>query len=164
MRIITIITASIFFTLFISFNSKKKVKFIYIKRELDFAKVIQIGNSNDTLILKSKRGGFLNVEKINTDLILPTKEIAGSWPSIGQNVLMVIDKTNSIKLFAFKLGNYYRFWDPNSGPFANSIFFIPKEKTFKRLPVCLQITDDKNDYWNCTDGCLVDATSISYRN
>ncbi len=52
-------------------------------------------------------------------------EFGGKWPSVGQNVLMVIDSANLLNLLAFRVKNDYRFWDPNSIPFANSIFIIP---------------------------------------
>jgi hypothetical protein len=166
-----------FLTFLTSFNSRKKVGFIYIKRELEIAKVIQtitvynytdstmlygLGNSNDTLTIKSKRGKFLNLSEAGKITLGKDwkKELGGNWQSIGQNVLMVIDTTNSVRLFAFRVDNDYRFWDPNSIPFANSVFFFPKEKPFKQLPGCLQLPDDKNGYWTCTDGCLVDATAI----
>jgi hypothetical protein len=181
MRVLTTIATITVLNLLLSFSLKKKVFFIYIKHELDIAKAIQTvtiynytdstmsyrtAKSNKTLIIKSKRGRFLDLKKaskisVKDDL---KQEFGGKWPTIGQSVLMVIDSTNSVKLFAFRVDNDYRFWDPNSIPFANSIFFIPKEKPFKQLPICLQIPDDKSGYWTCTDGCLVDAKAIKSRN
>lgn len=175
-----IIVSIILLSFLASFNSRKKVSFIYIKQELDIAKVIQtitvynytdstmlygIANSNDTLIIKSKRGKFLNLSQVKKIIIGDDskQELGGNWPAIGQSVLMIVDTTSSVRLFAFRVRNDYRFWDPNSIPFANSIFFFPKEKPFKQLLVCQQLVDDKNGFWTCTDGCLVDVDAIRPR-
>lgn len=181
MRAFKIIVTFSLLIILTSFNSKMKVSFIYIKKELDIAKVIQeiriygysdsamlygTTNSRDTLTIKSNRGKFLNLKeavKINSDGMLKN-ELGGKWPEVGQRVLVIIDTTLSIRLFAFKTDDQYRFWDPNSIPFANSIFLIPKEKSFKQLPICLDYLGDKTDFWSCSDGCLVNIESVKQRN
>lgn len=178
MRTIVILVLLVILT---SFNLGKKVSHIYIKDELHNAKFIKtiivynysdstmlygIINSNDTLNIKSKRGRFLNLKesiKIKKEFDV-SEELAGKWPDIGQNVLMVVDTTNAVRLFGLRKNNEYRFWDPNSIPYANSIFIFPKEKPFKPLPICLQYLDTKNEYWNCSDGCLIDADAIELKN
>ena len=163
-----------------SFSLKRKVSFIYIKHELNIAAAIQkikvygytdstmlygIGNLSDTLVIRSKRGKFLNLlktVKVVKDKHL-NQELGGSWPAIGQSVLMISDTNNLVKLFAFKVDTCYRFWDPNSIPFANSIFLIPKEKNFKQLPICAQAINAK-DFYSCSDGCMVDASIVILRN
>lgn len=63
-------------------------------------------------------------------------------------------------LFAKKMGEKYRFWDPNSVPMANTVFVVPDEKPF--IPL-----DDIMDWGNphpgllfCEDGCYAIARDI----
>jgi|GEM_PF-6168924 len=87
-------------------------------------------------------------------------DLSGKWPEIGQTVLILISSKNRVLLFAAKSGTNYRFWDPNSIPFANSMFEIPKESSFKPVPGCQNIHPDDADYWFCTDGCLVSVDRV----
>ena len=52
----------------------------------------------------------------------------GSWPEICEKVIIVTNYiTEERVLFARKTeNNEYRFWDPRSIPFANTIFIISK--------------------------------------
>jgi hypothetical protein len=169
------------FFLLTSFLPGMKVRLMFIKNELEKASVIKtirvykytdttmlygVINSSDTLSMKCWPGmslGLTKKEKIKASEGLGQK-FEGRWPDTGQVVLMVLDTNKLIKIFATRINTDYRFWDPYSGPFSNSIFFIPKEKPFKLLPVCLQIIKANNEYWTCEDGCLVDATAIKERN
>lgn len=166
--------------LFTSFRMGEKVIFIYIDQKLAQAKTIQLVKvhaytnsslvcvnikSNDTLRINARYSKEIRLNEKSTIGIdeNPNNEWAGKWPAIGQEVLMVTDSLNRPRLFAFKIGNDYRFWDPYSGPFANSVFWFPNKQPYKQLPLCLEINTNRTEFWNCTDGCLVDKAFIKER-
>ncbi len=167
----------------IAFTANAKVKFLYIKELLRNAKTIKsiivIGYNETTMLYKFENGndtfkisckvkeqseGF-RIALIKGGGMLET-DLAGSWPKVGQQVLIVISKVNHALLFANKEGGYYRFWDPNSIAFANSIFVFPKEKSFKPLKLCidnLSIKKESESFSSCSDGCLVNKSYIKER-
>jgi hypothetical protein len=161
-----------------SLFSYGKVRDIYINRSLNEAKHIQtvvIHGYTDSLLLCSPvgAGDTLKVEALlrwreitesfRKNLIekkwMEPDDLAGKWPGKGDTVLIVINERDRVEVFARKIANKYRFWDPNNAPFTNSVFFIPKQKPFYQLPVCKEIWKREN-YWTCEDGCLVDVKAI----
>jgi hypothetical protein len=162
----------IFGLTFITVNAK--VRSIDIKRTLDSAKVIQMVTifeytdslmyygyvgSSDTLSINCKVR--MSTESFRLDLIkkgvMKETNLAGKWPEGGDTTLIVINKTGHVELFANLENDRYRFWDPNSMPFVNSVFWIRKERPFVQLEECQSelntIGGDDSDYWTCTDGC-----------
>ena len=171
------------FTIFLltSLTVNAKVILIDIKKTLQEARTIKIiivlaykdstmfyrfQNSKDTLSISCKTKQYsepFRKSLIDKKLMLQT-ELAGKWPSVGQKILIVINKNNKVALFATKTGDDYRFWDPNSVPFANSIFSIPKERPYKPLENCNDLGRSENaNYWTCSDGCLVIALDLKER-
>jgi hypothetical protein len=165
--------------LFASLSATKKFRFIYIQKELDKAKIITVVSVNkytDSSMLCYAMNDTFNLKYSPrpVSILLPAmentlneevleKKLAGQWPAIGQKVLLVIDSSDRIKLFAVQIKDQYRFWDPNSVPFSNSIFFYPKNSAYRSLNVCLQFIDEKSDYLTCEDGCLVDIGVVNER-
>jgi hypothetical protein len=165
-----------------SLTVSAKVRVINVKKTLQEAKTIKtiiiIGykeslllyrfvNSEDTLSIScdTKRiSEPFRLTLIEKNVILST-DLSGKWPDIGQEVLIVINSNNRVSLFAIKKGDDYRFWDPNSIPFANSVFLIPMERPYKPLDNCVDwgqlLRLNKDDsFWRCTDGCLVIAFDL----
>lgn len=177
MRLLSIVT----FTFVTSFVSNAKVIVIDIKKTLQDAKTIKtiivlgykdstmfyrFANSKDTLSINCKSKQFSEPFRqtlIEKKVILKT-DLAGKWPAVGQKIIVVINKCNRVSLFATKIGEDYRFWDPNSVAFANSIFSIPKERPYKPLVNCNGLgRSDNENYWTCSDGCLVIALELKER-
>ncbi len=79
-----------------------------------------------------------------------------SIPAINENVLIIIDNRNEVRLFAYKRDKYYRFWTPIS---SNSLTLFKYE--FPALP----ITDNKsyNVGYGCFDGCLYPIDQLELR-
>jgi hypothetical protein len=144
----------------------KTIKTIIVIAYKDSTMFYRFQNSNDTLSISCKTKKSSEVFRqtlIDKNFMLKT-DLAGKWPSIGQKVLIVINKNNKVALFATKTGDDYRFWDPNSIPFANSIFSIPKERPYKPLENCNDLGRSENaNYWTCSDGCLVMALDLKER-
>jgi hypothetical protein len=88
--------------------------------------------------------------------IKPT-DLAGKWPDAGEKVLFIEEERTV--LFAKIQGDIYRFWDPKSSPFANSVFSMEAGSAYVPLEECLA---DKNETYNmCTDGCLAPKEYIN---
>jgi hypothetical protein len=105
-------------------------------------------------------------EQFTADLIqkngMTASEYSGSWPVKGDTVLLMI-KNESVYLFAKKMGDKYRFWDPNSVPFANSVFSFPDRPPFFPTSECTYFTQSSDSFRICPDGCLVSDTAIHER-
>ncbi len=152
----------------LSFTTSARVRFIYVHEELKAAKTIRMitvvkyaggkmyyrysGSKEiktiDCSIRQTSESNRLDLVKAKT---IKTTDLAGKWPDVGQAVLMVVDTNNRVCMFAKKSKGEYRFWDPNSIPFANSIFVFPKQRPYLRLEDCKDGGD--NNCWECTDGC-----------
>jgi len=171
----------VIFILLTSLTVNAKVIVIDIKQYLQDAKTIRtiivlaykdstmfyrFQNSKDTLSISCRTKQYSEPFRktlIDKKVMLKT-DLAGKWPTIGQKILIVINKNNRVSLFAIKIGDDYRFWDPNSVPFANSIFSIPKERPYKPLENCKNSGRSENaNYWTCTDGCLLIAFDLKER-
>ena len=57
-------------------------------------------------------------------------------------------------LFARKENGSYRFWDPQSIPFANSVFFVAKEGIYKPTELCVNDYQTETEF-HCSDGFLI---------
>ncbi len=149
-----------------SLNRAKSIKKIFIIGYNDSMMLYKLLNSNDTLRIycQTKKESESFREILMVRKLITKTDLTGKWPNIGQQVLIVVDSINEVSLFAIKSGNNYRFWDPSSTPYSNSVFIIPKEKPYKPLEICTDWDPDKNDnYWRCTDGCLVEADASNIK-
>jgi len=143
---------------------------VYIQKELEKAAMIRtviVYGYTDTTMLYGKPGTHdtfsvrsrTRVDFSKTDTIgILSKTMAGKWPMKDQQVLLVADSLNKVALLAVKVKEVYRFWDPNSIPFANSIIIFEKKKGFHPLPLCHNISHIRLD--NCDDGCLVEVSVV----
>ena len=86
----------------------------------------------------------------------------GTWPEIGEQVIMVTNFITSERvLFARKTSiNEYRFWDPRSIPFANTVFNISTSSDFKPTQICKSSRMMK-DHWICSDGFLCSVVTFN---
>ena len=79
----------------------------------------------------------------------------GTFPKIGETVTMVnYDYGGNRILFARKENGSYRFWDPQSIPFANSVFFVAKEGIYKPTELCVNDYQTETEF-HCSDGFLI---------
>lgn len=84
----------------------------------------------------------------------------GTFPKTGEIVTMLTYKYDHNRiLFARKDENFYRFWDPFSIPFANSVFFIPKEGIYKPTELCKENYQTDTEF-HCSDGFLIEASKF----
>jgi len=158
------------------FTLSAKVRNIYIKQALSEAvaikDIIVLGyqdsvmlytslHSSDTQRVFCRARNYSMYGKLPLGLGATAADLAGRWPLQGEHVLMVVDTLNRAGLFAVIQGTAYRFWDPNSIPFANSVFYVPKEAGFKPLTSCGQRAIVQAESWFCRDGCLVDIYMIN---
>ncbi|PIY12170.1 MAG: hypothetical protein COZ18_02695 [Flexibacter sp. CG_4_10_14_3_um_filter_32_15] len=83
--------------------------------------------------------------------------LSGCVPMVGEEVLIVINDSNKVRLFAYKKDEYYRFWTPQAAT-SLSLFSI-------ELPTLPIFPND--DYYNkggvCFDGCLYPLNKIELR-
>ena len=84
--------------------------------------------------------------------------LTGSVPMIGQEVLMVINETNLVRLFAYEADGYYRFWTQiRAGSVSLFKFELPA------LPL-----QTRNPFYGasgifCIDGCLYPIDQIELK-
>jgi len=145
----------------------KTIRTIIIIAYKDSTMLYRYQDSKDTVSISCRAKQYSEPFRqtlINKKVMLKT-DLAGKWPKPGQKVLIVINKTDNVSLFAIKTGDDYRFWDPNSLPFANSVFSIPKERPYKPLNTCNNPGSNENTgFWmSCPDGCLVIASDLTER-
>ncbi len=139
-------------TLFIlsALTANAKLIMIHIEKSLAQAKHIQtivvygysdstmlygILGTKDTLTIVSnisKTSEQFRLTLIDKKVIKKT-DLSGKWPETGDTVLVLINDRNKVELFAKKIKDRFRFWDPNSIPFANSFFQLKKEPPFYLL-------------------------------
>jgi hypothetical protein len=87
----------------------------------------------------------------------PKLFLTASLPSKGDTVLIVLDSTKDVSLFAKQTGNYYRFWSP---------WITGSEALFSFSPPAIAI--DKacesegasKHYSMCWDGCLLPINDL----
>ncbi|AFM04743.1 hypothetical protein Fleli_2371 [Bernardetia litoralis DSM 6794] len=137
-----------------------------VKQTLDIKVIGYIGdsimtyvniNNQDTLNLDCKLKNYSESSiKIMKENNPNYNSWEGTFPKIGETVTMInYEYGGNRVLFARKEKGNYRFWDPMSIPFANSVFFVAKEGTYKPTELC------KNDYqteteFHCSDGFLIE--------
>lgn len=162
-----------------SSGTDRKVRLIYIDillRDAIQVKTIIVSSFTDTSMMYSDLSGKKSTvqckhreasEEFRKNLIkskyISDNDLAGLWPRKGDTVLAVFTKANKIEVFAKKIGRHYRFWDPNSIPFSNSIFIFPSTPPYFILPICKQLMAPSDNYTSCEDGCLIDQSAIKER-
>jgi hypothetical protein len=174
--------AAILLTLLLAgLTAHAAVRLIYVEQELKNAKTVstitvlgynkswmfyRLPGSKDTLKISARikaSSESFRLDLIKSKWMHPT-DMAGKWPSVGQTVLMLASVENTVSLFAVKSGAYYRFWDPNNIPFANSFFVFPNTYPYKQLPRCLNyLSGGSKGTPSCSDGCLVAYEAIKER-
>lgn len=113
--------------------------------------------SQDTLKLNCKWKKYsessIKIIKENN----PTyNSLEGTFPEVGEILLMLnYEYGRNRILFARKEKEQYRFWDPNSIPFANSVFFIAQNDIFKPTELCKE-NDQAKTQFHCSDGFLIE--------
>ena len=144
-------------------NQASHIKTIVVYGYRDSVMLYGTIGQSDTLTLgcrlrkKSEEFRLSLIEK----KAIKNSDLAGKWPDPGDKVLVVINSAGRVELFAKRLNNKYRFWDPTSIPFGNSVFLIPKEPEYQPIDNCDDIFPGlREGYLTCTDGCLVIATFI----
>lgn len=79
----------------------------------------------------------------------------GTFPKEGESVIMLsYEYGGSRILFARKNSEKYRFWDPKSIPFANSVFFTTTESKYQPTKVCKDQYQEETEL-HCSDGFLI---------
>lgn len=80
----------------------------------------------------------------------------GTFPEIGESIIMLsYEHGGSRILFARKKNEEYRFWDPKSIPFANSVFFMTKGSGYKPTYFCKEQYQTETEF-HCSDGFLIE--------
>lgn len=80
----------------------------------------------------------------------------GTFPEIGERILLLnYEYGGSRILFAKKENENYRFWDPKSIPFANSVFFISKKSKYQPTDICKDHYKKETEF-HCSDGFLIE--------
>ena len=77
----------------------------------------------------------------------------GNWPPIGVDILIVVNKINSVSVFAWKTGDSYRFWSPH---FTGSSAFFLCLPPFK--PASSKIVGANRD--TSWEGCLIPSSKV----
>ncbi|MFM9984415.1 MAG: hypothetical protein ACKVOK_04235 [Flavobacteriales bacterium] len=82
--------------------------------------------------------------------------LKGTFPEVGETLFMLTYeyKRNGI-LFARKENEQYRFWDPKSIPFAESVYLMLKTGIYKPTELCKEGLHTKKAFY-CSDGFLIE--------
>lgn len=76
----------------------------------------------------------------------------GTYPKVGETVIMVEHNYAGDRLlFARVEDEHYRFWDPNSIPFANTVYYISENSICKPTRHCLKYAQEEQNI-GCSDG------------
>lgn len=162
----------------VGYSTYSKSLPIYIKENLDSAKLIKNViihsytdsfmicvhiNSNDTLKIPSWDHQSTEAfrDTLIKDGIMKSSDYGMSWPKIGEEILIVLGPSPGT-LFARRIDNDYRFWNPNFQFTSLSVFVIPKIDGFNQLLQC-KASNPNFDYLYCGDGCLVSVSLIKER-
>ncbi|MDZ7876434.1 MAG: hypothetical protein U5L45_02125 [Saprospiraceae bacterium] len=86
-----------------------------------------------------------------------TADWSGHSPIVKDTVLIVLDSTNKISLFAKLIGNEYRFWRPQFT--VSSVLFSFKSPAKRLHDVALH--NEEDDLFSCWDGCLLDKEALN---
>lgn len=101
---------------------------------------------------KTTRISLINAGKRDASLL------AGYWPNIGEEILLIINSDNTLELCARQIGGNYRFWDPQSTPYIETFFSVHENSNFKILDSCKGAEVNYRGYFICRDGCLINKT------
>lgn len=107
-------------------------------------------------------GGMLRNPARETDS-LAVKEnylsiLSGRFPTVGEQVLIVINDENDVRLFAYKKDGYYRFWTPK---ISNSVSHFAFESPV--LPIFPNYSFYNPRQGLCVDGCLYPIDQLELR-
>ena len=85
--------------------------------------------------------------------------LTGEWPRLGADVLVVVDASNSVSLFAWPIGDKYRVWSPE---ITGSVALFTCEPPAKPLVPPTESFGSLDDYYKnkSWDGCLIPMTSV----
>lgn len=100
-------------------------------------------------ISKTTRNILISAGKRDSSLL------AGYWPIIGEEIILVINTNNALELCARRVGVNYRFWDPQSTPKIETVFSIREKSNFKLLNSCKNPEVNYEGFHQCWDGCLI---------
>ena len=123
-------------------------------------------NQGDTLIYKNqliKDAEWYNALTIKNATSESMTSLASTWPKLGQEVLFISDTAGYQILFAVKIREDYRLWDPMPQFPIYTYFQIPNEKGFSPLKECNSGRDLDDKGWVCWDGCLINTNLIHER-
>lgn len=97
----------------------------------------------------------------------PIYAFTGAWPPVGAEVLVVVDAHNVISLFAWPIGDTYRFWSPEFT--GSAAFFVcwPPAKVLHPMPYepskdALTERGERARY-ETFDGCFMPVSSVTTR-
>jgi hypothetical protein len=113
--------------------------------------------SQDTLKLNCKWKKYSESSiRIIKDNDSTYNSLEGTFPEVGETLLILTYEYGGNRiLFARKENDHYRFWDPKSIPFANSVFFVAKNGIYKPTELCEEDYQTKNEF-HCSDGFLIE--------
>lgn len=151
-----------------SFNQAKP-RTVDLEKELNEASVICLAElmayTDSTLLFKTENTQTTFSAK-TYGKITPTGQtgdryFTATWPLMGEKLLVVINHTGYISLFAKRIGNNYRFWSP---AFTGSIALF----TFNEPATCLPDEHGIDNQTNqarltCWDGCIMPVSEIKER-
>jgi hypothetical protein len=142
-------------------------------RAVDFEKEMSTAKFIGTVIIDSydDQGNFqfqstefkdtLKSAKINGKFDYWALDKAADWsghsPILKDTVLIVLDSTSKISLFAKLVGNEYRFWRPQYT--VSSVLFTFKSPVKRLHEVALH--NEEDDLFSCWDGCLLGKEALS---
>ena len=136
-----------------------KPRTVFLGKELHEATLIElveiISYTDSTIAFRTIISDKIIIAKIK-GLILKEQHVVkfrtGYWPSIGEEVLIVVGQNGYISLFADKQGENYRFWSPYyTGSVALFCFKSPATK----LPDKTGLIENLRGCETCWDGCIL---------
>jgi hypothetical protein len=117
--------------------------------------------SQDTLQLDCKWKKYSEAEtRIMKDRDTTYQSLEGTFPEVGETLFILFyEYGRNGCLFARKEMHHFRFWDPNSIPFANSVFFVAKEGIYKPTEWCKTEYQTQTEFY-CSDGFVMAASEF----
>lgn len=147
------------------FSKSREVDLTDELRNASFKGLVRIENYKGNMVL------FRPVDNLDTLMTATTgdteprveekaipsrKMLTGRWASIGDQVLIVIDRNGNVSLFAFDIGDDYRFWNPYN-MFDGTLFrFSPPARKLDDKQFDSKIDGES------FDGCLLRKSLISH--
>ena len=86
------------------------------------------------------------------------KQRTGIWPPVGAAVLIVLDRSGVVSLFAQRVHEYYRFWSPQATGSMAMFACASAGQTLEAVP-------GKGSYYRnkSWDGCMMPAADITWK-